>query len=100
MGWMNAGLDAHGFPRNVNWLAVMPSGPHIAGEWVARYATDRGGLKFSVAMEPRWVKKLITAGKVAEADAYAEHLVEQAAFLLQTQDIGVVMTTPPLLERI
>jgi phenylacetate-coenzyme A ligase PaaK-like adenylate-forming protein len=100
MGWMNAGLDAHGFPRNVNWLAVMPSGPHIAGELAAKHAADRGGIKFSVDMDPRWVKKLIAAGKAAEADAYAEHLVEQAAFLLRTQDIGVMMTTPPLLERI
>jgi hypothetical protein len=51
-------------------------------------------------MDPRWVKKLIAAGKAGEADAYAEHLIDQAAFVLQTQDIGVLMTTPPLLERL
>jgi phenylacetate-coenzyme A ligase PaaK-like adenylate-forming protein len=100
MTWMHANLDAAGFPKNVNWLAVLPSGPHIAGELVATHATDRGGIKFAVDMDPRWVKKLIAAGKAEEAEAYAEHLVEQAAYLLRTQDIGVIMTTPPLLERI
>lgn len=98
--WLSAGLDAHGLPGKVNWLAVLPSGPHIVGETATRLAADRGGIKLSVDMDPRWVKQLIAAGKATEADAYAEHLVEQAAFLLRTQDIGVVMTTPPLLERI
>jgi acyl-coenzyme A synthetase/AMP-(fatty) acid ligase len=100
MAWAHAHLDAQGFPRNVNWLAAVPDGPHIIGEVATRLATGRGGTKFSVDMDPRWVKKLIAAGDADEADAYAEHLVQQAAFLLRTQDIGVVMTTPPLLERI
>ena len=98
--WMNANLDAHGFPRNVNWLALLPSGPHMAGELTKRQATERGGLRFMVDMDPRWVKKRIAAGKIEEAEAYAEHLVEQAAFLLRTQNIGIVHTTPPVLERI
>ena len=98
--WISAGLDAHGFPRNVNWLAVLPDGPHLISEVAAQAAAGRGRVKFSVDMDPRWVKKLIAAGQAADAGAYAGHLAEQAAFVLRTQDIGVVMTTPPLLERI
>jgi phenylacetate-coenzyme A ligase PaaK-like adenylate-forming protein len=98
--YVSAGLDAHGFPRNVNWLAVLPGGPHLISEVAAQAAAGRGGVTFSLDMDPRWVKKLIAAGQAAEAGAYADHLVEQAAFLLRTQDIGVVMTTPTLLERI
>jgi len=99
--WTNACLDAHGLPRNVNWLAVLPSGrPHQIGEVATLAAASRGGIKFSVEMDPRAVKKLIAAGKAEEAGAYADHLVQHAAFLLHTQDIGVLMTTPPLLERI
>jgi phenylacetate-coenzyme A ligase PaaK-like adenylate-forming protein len=98
--WMSGQLDAHGVPRNVNWLSVMPSGPHAVATLIAEQARRRGGLLFTVDMDPRWVKKLIAAGKTEEATAYAEHLVEQAAFLLRSQDIGVLMTTPPLLERI
>jgi hypothetical protein len=51
-------------------------------------------------MDPRWVKKLIAAGRYADADAYADHLIDQAALLLETQDIGVLAATPPLLERL
>ncbi|MCO5995504.1 acyl-CoA synthetase family protein [Actinoallomurus rhizosphaericola] len=100
MAWMNAGMDAAGFPRNVNWLVVMPSGPHMAGKMSEQHATDRGGIRFTVDMDPRWVKQLVAAGKAEEAEAYAEHLVEQAGFVLRTQDVGVIITTPPLLERI
>lgn len=97
--WMSAHLDAHGFSKNVNWLVILPSGPHLAGA-MRRQITERGGIRFSVDMDPRWVKKCIAAGKIEEAEAYAEHLVDQAAFLLQTQDIGILATTPPILERI
>lgn len=98
--WVQTDLDAKGFPYGANWLTVVPSGPHIAGETAVRMVADRGGIRFSVDMDPRWVKKLIVGGKAAEADAYAEHLVEQAALVLRTQDIGAMITTPPLLERI
>jgi hypothetical protein len=46
------------------------------------------------------VKQLLAAGKADEADAYAEHLIDEAAFELRTQDIGVLSSTPPLLERL
>ncbi|GHO55614.1 AMP-binding protein [Ktedonobacter robiniae] len=97
---MSARLDAHGVPRNVNWLVVFPSGPHMAGESLKRQATQRGGLAFPIDMDPRWVKQLIAASKIAEAEAYSEHLVEQVAHLLRTQDIGFLAATPPMLERI
>jgi phenylacetate-coenzyme A ligase PaaK-like adenylate-forming protein len=98
--WVHTDLDAKGFPRNGNWLVLMPSGPHFIGEAANRLATDRGGLTFPIDMDPRWVKKLRATGQSGQAGAYAEHLVEQAAFLLRTQDIAVLSTTPPLLERI
>ncbi|MCU1610876.1 MAG: phenazine antibiotic biosynthesis protein [Pseudonocardiales bacterium] len=97
---MSSELDAHGVPRHVNWLSVLPSGPHMVGAISAAQARRRGGLVFTVDLDPRWVKKLIAAGKADEAAAYAEHLVEQTGFLLRSQDIDVLITTPPLLERI
>ncbi|NJC72323.1 phenazine antibiotic biosynthesis protein [Planosporangium thailandense] len=98
--WISANLDAHGFPRDVNWLGLVPTGPHLVGATLARLAAYRGGIGFSIDMDPRWVKKLIGGGKAEEAGAYAEHLVEQASFTMRTQDVGVLLTTPPLLERI
>ncbi|MCW3017033.1 MAG: putative arylcarboxylate reductase component [Solirubrobacterales bacterium] len=100
MAWQVAHLHAHGVPRDRNWLVLIPSGPHMAGELTRRQAAELGGLKFAIDMDPRWVKKLIAAGKADEANAYAEHLIDQAVFVLQTQDIGVLMSTPPLLERL
>jgi hypothetical protein len=38
LGWTNANLDAHGVPRGVNWLGIIPSGPHLVGELFARSA--------------------------------------------------------------
>jgi phenylacetate-coenzyme A ligase PaaK-like adenylate-forming protein len=100
LAWQVARLAARGVPRNGNWLQLIPSGPHMAGEMMRRQAAALGGVAFTIDMDPRWVKKLIAAGKADEADAYAEHLIDQAAFVLQTQDIGVLMSTPPLLERL
>jgi phenylacetate-coenzyme A ligase PaaK-like adenylate-forming protein len=93
-------MDARGDPRGVNWLSLGPSGPHIFGEvpnWQARL---RGGIRFTVDIDPRWVKKCIREGRSEEADRYAEHVIDQGAFVLETQNIGVLMTTPPLLERV
>lgn len=100
LAWDNAHLDAHGFPRDTNWLGITPTGPHIVGEVVKQAAVARGGLSFSIDLDPRWVKSLISRGQKDQADAYAEHLIDQAAFVLRTQDIGVLTITPPLLERL
>jgi phenylacetate-coenzyme A ligase PaaK-like adenylate-forming protein len=95
-----AHLESRGVPRNLNWLALFPSGPHMAGALMRGQAAALGGVPFMIDMDPRWVKKLIAAGKADEANAYAEHLIDQAAFVLQTQDIGALLSTPPLLERL
>jgi hypothetical protein len=100
IAWQVAHLDARDAPRNRNWLVLIPSGPHMAGEMMKQQATALGGLRFTIDMDPRWVKKLIAGGDADQADAYAEHLIDQAAFVLQTQDIGALMSTPPLLERL
>ena len=100
MTWMMAGCAEHGVPRDVPWLAIAPSGPHMMGEYAARLARLHGGIRFAIDMDPRWVKRLIAAGRGDEASAYADHLVEQAASTLRAEDIGVLVTTPPLLERL
>ncbi|WP_405147185.1 phenazine antibiotic biosynthesis protein [Sphaerisporangium sp. NBC_01403] len=93
-------MDARGEPRDVNWLSLGPSGPHVFGELTAWQARLRGGVRFTVDLDPRWVKKCIRDGLTEEADRYAEHLIDQAAFVLETQDVGVMATTPPLLVRL
>jgi acyl-CoA synthetase (AMP-forming)/AMP-acid ligase II len=92
--------EARGVPHDRDWLALFPSGPHMVGEMIRAQAAAFGGVRLGIDMDPRWVKKLIAAGRADEADAYADHLIEQAAFVLRTQDIGVLMATPPMLERL
>lgn len=96
----NANLDAHGFVRGADWLGIVPTGPHLVGELFRRSAATHGRHAFTVDLDPRWVKKLIAEGRGQEAGAYAEHLIDQAALVLRTQDIGVLTITPPLLERL
>jgi phenylacetate-coenzyme A ligase PaaK-like adenylate-forming protein len=93
-------LELWGVPRDRDWLALLPSGPHMAGELIRAQAAALGGIRFAIDMDPRWVKRVIAAGKADEADAYVEHLIDQAAFALETQDVGVLVSTPPLLERL
>jgi phenylacetate-coenzyme A ligase PaaK-like adenylate-forming protein len=100
LAWQVANLVELGAPMNDNWLVLIPSGPHMAGAMMRREAAALGGLCFTIDMDPRWVKKLLAAGKADEAEAYAEHLIDQAEFVLQTQDVGLLMSTPPLLERL
>ncbi|MET3983323.1 AMP-binding protein [Streptomyces sp. PvR034] len=100
VAWSNANIDAHGFPRGANWLGLVPTGPHIVGEFFHRSATTHGARGFTIDLDPRWVKKLIAQGRGADAGAYALHLLEQAEFVLRSQDIGVLTITPSVLERL
>ncbi|WP_019855916.1 AMP-binding protein [Actinopolyspora mortivallis] len=95
----NANLDAHGFPRGANWLGVVPTGPHIVGEFFRRSAATHGTHGFSVDLDPRWVKKLLTRAETNNAGAYAEHVLDQVEFVLRSQDVGVLNITPSLMER-
>jgi len=98
--WISASLDAHDVPRGVNWLTMLPSGPHMAGYAYPRLARDRGGHGFSIDMDPRWAKQLVSSGRAEDARAYADHLLGQARYLLRSQDVGLLAITPPVLERL
>lgn len=99
LGWTSTDLDRCGVPRGLDYLVVGPTGPHAMGWLGAELARRRGGLAFHVDFDPRWAKKLATAGDATEAGRYSDHLIEQAADVLRSQDIGVLVITPPLLER-
>jgi phenylacetate-coenzyme A ligase PaaK-like adenylate-forming protein len=95
-----AGLRSIGLSAEQNWLMLLPSGPHGALEQGRRTARALGALVFAVDMDPRWVKKQIAAGNSGVADEYAEHIVDQAAFVLQGQDVRFLRATAPVLARI
>ncbi|MGW4133489.1 phenazine antibiotic biosynthesis protein [Amycolatopsis japonica] len=98
--WKSGRMDEAGVPRGVNWLTITPSGPHIFGRLMAEMTRLREGVCFTVDLDPRWVRNSLSAGRAEEAERYAEHIVDQAESVLEQQDIGVLITTPPLLGRI
>lgn len=92
--------DEH-FPPGANWLMLGPSGPRrlrLAVEHLTQY---RGGICFSVDLDPRWVIKLIKKGWSEHLEAYKEHVVEQAVTVLgANHDIQCLFATPKLLEAL
>ena len=93
-------LRARGYPEGGHWLYLGPTGPHILGEMVRRQAARRGGIRFTIDIDPRWVKRCIAENRCDEAERYAEHLIDQSAHILRSQDVRVLVTTPPLLTRL
>ena len=98
---MSATLPDEYFPKGAHWLMLGPSGPRrlrLAIEHLAQY---RGGICFSVDLDPRWVVKCLKAGKVQEAKAYAEHCIDQALTILAAgHKIKCMFTTPKLLAAL
>ncbi|MFJ8077206.1 phenazine biosynthesis protein [Streptomyces sp. NPDC096176] len=98
--WARDRLIETGVPATGNWLHLGPGGPHVIGYDVSRYAALGGGVLYTVDLDPRWVKRLLAAGRADDADEYVQHLLDQAQTILETQDVAVLNTTPPLLEAI
>lgn len=91
--------DACGFPRDVPWLWVGPSGPHIIGKVVRELARRTGSIDpFSVDFDPRWAKRL--ADGALGRQRYLDHVTDQAVDILDREEIGVLFTTPPALAAL
>ncbi len=86
------------FPHGGNWLMLGPSGPRrlrLAIEHLAQY---RGGICFAIDLDPRYVVKCLKARKIAEAQAYKDHCIDQAITVLAGgHDVKCMFTTPKLL---
>src|SRR5437867_1494808 len=50
-------MDAWGCPRGLNWMVLVPSGPHMAAARPREQVRGRDGILFTIDMDPRWVKK-------------------------------------------
>ncbi|MCS3779339.1 phenazine antibiotic biosynthesis protein [Tsukamurella ocularis] len=99
-GWAGMRSPSGLAGSGANLLATTPTGPHMIGEVTVRQAKSMGGRRFTIDIDPRWVKKLLANGEKAQADAYVEHLVDQTADILESQTIGAIQTIPVILERL
>lgn len=97
--WMARLLEEWSFPTgNVLGLSP-PGGVNNAGTFVQHLAHEWDALPYHVTMDPRWTKHISTRPDDREFNRYVEHLLEQAANVLETQPITVLFTTGRLLER-
>ena len=98
--WQTEDFAAGGFVSGRGFVCLMPSGPHGVG-YFSRLVSERLGSVFhAIDIDPRWVKKIAARNAAAEVAAYVDHVVDQAVFILQTQDVANLHATPPLLEAL
>jgi phenylacetate-coenzyme A ligase PaaK-like adenylate-forming protein len=91
--------DDH-FPRGGAWLMVGPTGPRRLRLAIEHLANFRGSSCYFVDLDPRWVKKLISAKQFDQAKGYMEHVVDQAVTILKHRKVSGLFTTPKLLEAL
>lgn len=89
-----------GFVGGSGLACLMPSGPHGVGYFSREVSRRLGSACHSVDLDPRWVKKLTARGAAAEVSMYVDHVLEQAQFILQTQNVANLHTSPPLFDAI
>ena len=98
--WHVEDFATGGFVSGRGLLSLMPSGPHGVGYFSRLVSEQLGSIFYPIDLDPRWVKKLVARNTGSEVSAYVEHVIEQARFILQTQDIANLHATPPLLDAI
>jgi phenylacetate-coenzyme A ligase PaaK-like adenylate-forming protein len=92
--------DEH-FPKGADWLSIGPTGPRRLRLAVEHLAQFRGGICFSVDLDPRWVVKLVKRGDLAMMERYKNHVIDQALTVLRSHpNVRCLFTTPKLLEAL
>jgi hypothetical protein len=94
--WRCWSLVSEGFRRGSRWVQATPTGPHLIGNGVHELSDLYGARVYAVDADPRWVKRLIRAGRLAEAEEYTQHLLDQITTILGTQSVDYLNTTPAL----
>ena len=94
-------LSDDAFPKGADWLMLGPSGPRRLRLAVEHLCQHRGGICFTVDMDPRWVVKLVKSGRMSLMHEYKNHVIDQGLTLLKAHDnIQCLFTTPKLLESL
>ena len=91
--------DAH-FPRGGAWLMMGPTGPRRLRLAIEHLANVRGSSCYFIDLDPRFVKKVISAKQFEVAKSYMTHVVDQAVTILKHRKVTGLFTTPKLLEAL
>lgn len=104
--WQVEDFTAGGFVPGSGLLCMMPNGPHGVGHFDRVVAERLGSTFHAIDLDPRWVKKVAARGNgydrraTAAVTDYVDHVLDQARHVLETQRVGNLHATPPLLEAI
>ncbi|MFH8369028.1 arylcarboxylate reductase [Streptomyces sp. NPDC018031] len=98
--WRRWILEKEGFEQGRNWLQASPTGPHIMGHGAWDLVDLYDGRVYGIDFDPRWVKRMLRAGRLSDAQEYTDHLVAQMSDLLETQPIDYLVTTPALFQAL
>ena len=102
--WFQAAIDrmlagpvfAGREPGNI--LIATPTGPHKIGGQYDDVVRIQNTIKFTIDVDPRWVKKLISRGEDGQLKGYVEHVLDQIEHVLSSQRVSLLVITPPLLR--
>lgn len=81
-----------------NILVAVPGGPHKAGSLYDEVVKRQNTIKFTIDIDPRWIKKLVKEGQTEQVAAYTEHILDQIEHVLSSQQVSMMVITPPLLR--
>ncbi|WP_225840200.1 arylcarboxylate reductase [Streptomyces sp. NK08204] len=98
--WRRWVMEKEGFEPGRNWLQASPTGPHLMGHGAWDLVDLYDARVYAIDFDPRWVKRMLRGGRLAEAQEYTGHLVGQMTDLLETQPIDYLVTTPALLQAL
>lgn len=98
--WRRWALESRGFAPGSTWLQSTPTGPHVIGTGIGDLADHYASRVYAIDIDPRWVKTLVREGRVAEADAYTRHVVDQMAAILQQQPVDYMTATSILFRAL
>ena len=96
--WLSYFFDLHKIPRGENILWIGPTGGRTTLDYFRNLALLRNGVCYFVELDSRWIKNLIRNGDIKGYDAYLAHIKRQVLSVMETQRIGIVLSTPKLLE--
>lgn len=96
--WSCTKMNSWGHSPGRNWLVSVPTGPHVVGELAIRAARKEGAQAFRIDIDPRWAKNAALYG--GNSAGYVDHLAEQVKSVTMSQEIGCLVTTPPILQSL
>ncbi|MFJ9841587.1 arylcarboxylate reductase [Kitasatospora sp. NPDC101155] len=98
--WLRWALPREGFQPGRSWLQATPTGPHLIGHRSWHLVEHYDSRVYGVDFDPRWVKRLVRTGRMKEAQEYTDHVLEQIASILRSQQVDYLMSTPALLQAL